>query len=501
MLLQQTPEELWLCVAIDQGHLDAFGHEAELLLQLVEVEGHPVVLLSWVGAHQHVARLLLDGDAATTRQLLSRLEQGFRFQAALYLGGQLRMVRGVSAPRESNARAVLAKLAGRSKSRSSFVAVRQQVLREPPPVRDETMPFLPSKAQPATTSSVLAALQQLERWTEPDKLEQALLLYSVPQHVLEAGIRRLLRVAVGFGMALSQRLLELAISHKLASDRGQLVTEQLAAFRQRIERGQNDLDAVATLRNWERLFAQADELDLELDPSLRPWLERAARESGAPAPELPLGSAELRRDLGDPGRRLDAIRELCKRGHPSAIAPICTVLDELSPDEVAAAVVCLLGFGAAAAEGLCAALASPSQFVRHACGLGLGALGLPHTLPALIAQLEGEPTPSWAELARAVGDFGQPALPVVARALGSSDRRERLMVALAHLANHGCAADVKSLETDPDPTIALAARQALTRCARMEWDDQAIRSQQPLRDNSPEARFSQVFHAALSAAP
>jgi hypothetical protein len=306
-----------------------------------------------------------------------------------------------------------------------------------------------------------------------------------------------LRAAVGFGVALPQRLLDLAITHKLASDRGQLVAEQLAAFRQRIERGQNDLDAVATLRNWERLFAQADELDLAIDPSLRPWLERAARESGAPPPELPLSSAELRRDLGDPGRRLEAIRELCKRGHPSAIAPICAVLDELSPDEVAAAVVSLLGFGRAAAEGLCGALSSPSQFVRHACALGLGALAMPDTLPALIAQLEAEPTPSWAELARALGDFGPLALPIVAQALVTSDRRERLMVALAHLANHGCAADVKNLESDPDPTIALAARQAMTRCARMEWDDQAIRTQQPLRDNSPEARFSQVFHSTL----
>jgi hypothetical protein len=37
MLLQQTGLELWLCVALDHGQLDAFGHEAELLLQLVDV--------------------------------------------------------------------------------------------------------------------------------------------------------------------------------------------------------------------------------------------------------------------------------------------------------------------------------------------------------------------------------------------------------------------------------------------------------------------------------
>jgi hypothetical protein len=34
----------------------------------------------------------------------------------------------------------------------------------------------------------------------------------------------------------------------------------------------------------------------------------------------------------------------------------------------------------------------------------------------------------------------------------------------------------------------------------MEWDDQAVRNQQQLRDNSPETRFSQVFYAELARA-
>jgi HEAT repeat protein len=165
---------------------------------------------------------------------------------------------------------------------------------------------------------------------------------------------------------------------------------------------------------------------------------------------------------------------------------------------VAGAVVVLLGFGAHASEGLTQGLAGPSQHVRHACALGLGQLKLPRSLPALLQQIEQEPTPSWTEMARALGDFGKLALTPVAEALKRTERRERLMLGLVHLANHGCVEDVKSLESDPDPGVALAARQALVRKARMEAEDLAVRNAQPLRDNSPEARFSQAFFAEVA---
>ena len=209
-------------------------------------------------------------------------------------------------------------------------------------------------------------------------------------------------------------------------------------------------------------------------------------------------SGALRNALMDPAQRLDAIRELCRRGHPNAIVPIFGVLSTLSPEEVAAAVVCLLALGEGVVEGLAGCLGDPSQDVRQAAALGLGQLRDPRALPALVHRVLLETTPSWEEMARALGDFGPEALPHVVAALPTSDRRERLMLGLAHLANHGCLEEVKSLESAPDPLVAGAARQALVRCARLYADDIAVRTQQPLRDQSPETRFSQVFFAALS---
>ncbi len=493
--------ELWLFVQLDANRAEAFANEGELLVQLSEIQDRPVVVLALLGSGGEVARAVLDGLSADTHKTLERLERAFRAQAALYVDGQLQTTKLLSAPRESNAHAILERLgAWRPTPALPAADAIERALHDPPPVRDEELPFGPPRPQAASTSSVLGAVRRLETWAKPEMLSLALLVYSVPKHVIEASCRRVLRAAIGFGIALPPALAELALEHRLAEDKVQLISEQLAAFKQRIERGHNDLDPTSTMRNWEKLFAQADEVDLAVDPEVRHWVERSAAESGAPPPDLPLSSAELRRDLGDPGRRLGAIRELSRRGHGAAVEPIVHVLEELSPEEVAAAVVCLLSFGELAGNGLIAALGSPSQYVRHACALGLGRLKLRRSLPALINQIESETTVSWTEMARAVGDFGSPALRQVAKALKTSERRERLMVCLGHLANHGAGEEVKSLESDPDPTLALAARQAMARRSRMEWDDQAVRNQQPLRDNSPEARFSQVFYAEVARA-
>jgi hypothetical protein len=501
MATRFADNELWLFVQLDAKRAAVYDEEAELLVQLIEVDGRPVVMFALLGAANAVARAALDALAADTRAILERIERVFRAQVAVYVAGELRSTRMILAPREQNARAVLERIARPRPTPSAQASdAIERALKRPPPVRDEQLPFGPPRPQAASTASVLSALERLEQWAQPEKLEQALLVYSIPKHVIDASVRRALRAAIGFGIALPPRLSELAIEHKLADGKPQLVREQLAAFKQRIERGQNDLDAADSLRNWEKLFAQAEELDLVLDSSLRAWVERTAKESGAPPPDLPMSAAELRRDLGDPGRRIEAVRELCRRGHSSALASIFEVLEELSPEEVATAVANLLVFGEQAADGLVTALGSPSQYVRHACALGLGQLRSRRSLAPLIRQIETESTASWTEMARALGDFGPAALRNVSRAIQGSDRRERLMVGLAHLANHGAAEEVKTLESDPEPAIAHAARQALARCSRMEWDDQAVRNQQQLRDNSPETRFSQVFYAELARA-
>jgi hypothetical protein len=253
--------------------------------------------------------------------------------------------------------------------------------------------------------------------------------------------------------------------------------------------------------------ASASSAPASMRPQSSPSMSPARRSTPPPAAAVETAGSDLgshasagalRSALMDPARRLDAIRELCRRGHPNAIAPIFGVLSALPPEGVADAVVCLLALGEGVVDGLTECLGNASQDVRHAAALGLGQLRAAQALPALVHQVLVESTPSWEEMARALGDFGPAALPHVVAALPGSERRERLMLGLAHLANHGCHEEVKSLESSPEPSVVAAARQALLRCARLYVDDVAMRTQQPLRDQSPETRFSQVFFATLA---
>jgi HEAT repeat protein len=143
-------------------------------------------------------------------------------------------------------------------------------------------------------------------------------------------------------------------------------------------------------------------------------------------------------------------------------------------------------------------LSAPSETVRQCAALAIGKLQMRRALVDLLNQLETEESPTYAEMARAFGDFGAPALRSVVRVLPTSERPDRLVLALAHLANHGSAREVEKLENDPDSTIAQAARKAMARRARMEWEDLSVREQRTLTDASPAARLSQAFYAEAS---
>jgi hypothetical protein len=155
-------------------------------------------------------------------------------------------------------------------------------------------------------------------------------------------------------------------------------------------------------------------------------------------------------------------------------------------------------FRESAGDQLVAALNSDQQRVRHLAALALGKLKLRRALLPMLQRLEAETTGAYVELARAVGDFGASALRVVVTAIPTSSRPDRLMLALAHLANHGAAKEVEKLENDPEPSIALAARKAMARRSRMEWEDLAVREQRSLGDADPTTHLSQAFYAELS---
>jgi HEAT repeat protein len=344
----------------------------------------------------------------------------------------------------------------------------------------------------------------LQSWLTPQKLAEATLSYCVPRNVIDATIRRVVRAAVAFGIALPKELATLAIEHRASSDAPSLVRYQLLAFKQRIESGENDLGSSATRKNWQKLLAQAETHNVEVDDATRALAASDTTLStrpDAPRSSRPLeglAAAELKAKLAVPADRLEAIRELCVRGHTSAIEPVFGVIAEVEGEQQASAVAALLGFGEGACDGLLRLLHGANENLRQLAALALGRMRLRRALLPLLQQLDSEESAIHSEIARAIGDFGPGALRMVQRAVAGASHAERLALALAHLANHGSAKEVEKLENDPDLAVASVARKAMAKRSRVEWQDLAVRGQRTLNDAEPAALLSQAFYAEVS---
>jgi hypothetical protein len=508
MALKLVADELWLFVHLEEQRASAFRRGVDLLLQYVEVEAYPVMVLSLVSQNQepHAIRLALDGHADTDLRVIEHLSRSFRARVALYIGGGYCETLTVATLREGVAQAIVEAIAKLPSERPPLGAAEAmvRVLHAPPPLWNDDLPFGPARREASTTATVLASVDQLSSWLRPEKLSEATLTYCVPRNVIDATIRRVLRAAVAFGVALPEELIQLALEHRAARDESSLVRSQLQAFRQRIEHGENDLGAALTRGNWSRLFTQADKQGVEIDDAIR-LLADALSGVASVRPDATrllrafegFGPEELKVRLQSDADRLEAIRELCVRGHASALELVLAALEGLTPRELARAVAHVLLFGEAAGDGLIAALRSPDDALRQMAALALGRLKLRRALSPLVQQLEAEESAICPELARAFGDFGAAALRTLVRAIPGASRPERLALALAHLANHGAAKEVEKLENDADAAVAQAARKAMSKRSRMEWEDLAVREQRTL-DGEPATLLSQAFYAELA---
>lgn len=511
MAMISDPDALWLYADVDHTECDAYLRASDMLLQCVVHNGYPIVLLTLTGGDeraQHVLRLPLDGRSPEDLLVLEGLAESYRARVAFYVDGEYVDTITVASLREGVARAVLDHIEDSTTMPGISAAdAIAHVLATPPPVDNPDLPFGPARRQASSTVAVRAAVEQLASWMRPAKLREASLIYSVPTHVVEGAARRVLRSAKLYGVALPEELVEAAVEYGVVGDRAELVAAQLEAFKKHVDAGDN-LGEDGTRDNWQKLFAQADAAGVEVEEG-----DAAPPASAsAPAPEQvdssdasdgdseppPASSANLKAQLHDPQTRMSAIAELAMRGHPSLVEPIFEVLESLTPGEVAAGVAALVSFGEHAAEPLQRGLDSPNLHLRHACALALGRLKLQRSIAPLLQILDTEPTNIWVEIARAMGDFGGFGVRSVVRAIPTASKPERLMLVLAHLANHGAAKDVETLENDTDDEVAMSARKAMARRSRLEWEDLAIREQRTLTDSSAAARFSQGFYAELS---
>jgi HEAT repeat protein len=156
-------------------------------------------------------------------------------------------------------------------------------------------------------------------------------------------------------------------------------------------------------------------------------------------------------------------------------------------------------FGEAAGDVLIDGLAAKKTFVRQSAALALGYLKLRRAVVPLLHLLGSEPTEVWREVARVLGEFGTGAFRALSR--GVKDPKgdaDRFTLALAHLANNGCAKQVEQLAADRDARTADVARLALTLRDRARQGAAEVRGERPLSGDDAVRAFSQRFYAELA---
>jgi len=515
---------------LDETRSSALPQGLELMLQYVEVEDYPLALLSLLGQSPNArpARAVLDGYARRDVAVVEHLSRSFRARVALYSGDAYQETVTVASLREGVAQAILDRLAEAPQERPMIGAhdAVQRAQRMPPPLTNDDLPFGPAQREASTPAAVAASVEQLAAWLRPDKLAEATLTYSVPLHVIDATLSRVLRAALAFGIAVPDDWGQLAVEHHIARDIASLVYAQLSNFRQRVECGDNDLEPAATEKNWGRLLSLANVHHVKLDAA---WLE-------VPTPQLPgyarprptaqhpmlrtarglspvrvasparrfekLSLADLCARLEDPQEpddRREVARELCVRNQPDSLDLVFSLLPLLRTDELPEVFAHIVALGEAAGERLLAVLSAPNAALRQLAALALARLKFTQAIAPLREQLvvESADTGIHPELARALGEFGSAAVRPIARGLAAHVDPERLGLALAHAANHGAAKEVERLENDGEVPVAHAARRAMARRSRLAWEDLTVREQRSLGEGQRIAQLSQAFYAEL----
>ena len=476
------------------------------------IETYPVILLTlveWSDPRPYVRRAALDPLRQEDRVLLDRLLEDFAVTVALF-GPEGRFERSleISALARKHNLELALEQADRAEANGDPATALERALAAPPPVKLRGHPFeLADRA--ADAASAFANVASLAKWSAPAKLDMALLALSIPRSVVDDAFRRILSDALTHGIALPKSLLSRAVSLGVASEPGELVSQQVEAFAKTAARDdRGGLSAEVTVRNWEQLLEAAEELELQLDSAISEaaWAAKSQLSGGndveVEAADLEqMGVDGLVELLEHPKHRRDAALKLLDKGDAELLGPVYKAVRKMPRDEVLEIAPRVTQFGEAAADVLIDGLNARKTFVRQASALALGELKLRRSIAPLVQLLQTEPTEVWWEVGRVLGEYGGGIVRTLARAMRDpKGARDRFAYTLAHLAENA-PEKVKELESDKNDQVRAIAVEVLTQRDLAETHRKAARHPDSGEDNAevPIFTFTRRFYAALEA--
>lgn len=502
-------QQLWLFVRVEDVHIFSYRRSLDLLVQYCEYNEYPMVFLTLVTERKEefwIRRAVLDPHQERDRGIIEALSRSFVANVVLYVGGEYLQTLRVAAPREAIAKQILKRIAEASdngESKISSADARELAFEEPPPVFSQELPFGPNRGGIATLASTATEVDRLMSWLPRDKMEQAVLTYSIPQQLIDTSTKRVLSKAIDIGIALPDELRAKATELGLAEDQADLVGKQIKSFGLSVQQADSTFDRAAISANWGKLIDLADRFEVAVDDTIRRMAQVSlipgATRSIEPPPYHSLSMEQLRDRLKQSDLDSDVVRELCRRRDPNRLKEIFQAFRRMRPEDLFRAMTDVLRFKDEASEELIDALSSDLIDLRHASTLALGRIKPRRAIAPLINQLQREKTNIWSEIARSIGDYGGDAHKQLIQALRTSDGTDqRFVVTFAHLVNNGCSQQIGKLEKDKNGRIASAARKAIAQHSRVKWEDQSIRENRPLNNQSTTLKNSQIFFAELA---
>src|SRR5581483_12504166 len=203
--------------------------------------------------------------------------------------------------------------------------------------------------------------------------------------------------------------------------------------------------------------------------------------------------------------RREAAVVLCERRETQTLPALFSAIRRMPRGEANLVLPAVTAFGQASEKWLIEGLKSKKSFMRQGCALAIGVLKTPLGVDALVRALLFEPTEIWTEVARSLGDVGtQAVMPLAARLReADAERRERVVLALAHIAARAGAGGRSPIEMPAagrDALVAQAAQRALALSAEVRAADEQVRTRgRSMPEQTVVRGFSRRFYEALEA--
>lgn len=373
------------------------------------------------------------------------------------------------------------------------------------------------------------ALEHLDEVSAPDNLAELLEVSGFPVTEFEEIRRRVLAASVEHGICAPRRFWRRVVDSGLAEDTKdyikRLINARIGCQRAaKSDPDTDDLPQAQAREAWQRIYDFCKAKNIAPPKpvlhalGLRVADERGAGKAsgnpsmsasgviggGAAAAAVARSSArdELGAQLRDPKKRLPAALEVLGESTPDVgdLEELLNRLDGFDADELVTLYPALNETDADPVPGLVAKLMSPSRELRQVAALVLGARRAPAALEPLGELLLRERTAAWHDVARAMGSYGEAALPALEGLLAGLQPKDRAKIdrvarAMAEVAASGDGAH-SSVEAQMGQggLCAVAAERALAMLALVRREGEKLRGVEPFDGANPALEFSRRLH-------